>query len=209
MIDRRDPQATRAAILQSGFWEIYRHGFRATSVDQLLRETGVTKGAFYHHFASKTELGYAVVDEIFTDWIDRHWVQPLADSVDPVSDIHRIFDRLLAELTPEQIRLGCPVNNLTQEMSGEDEGFRQRLLTVTQRWRDAVAGALRRGQQNDNVREEIVPEHAADFLIMAFEGFSGMMKIAGTTEGAAGAMHAFRQWIEDLRPAVPLTTESP
>lgn len=49
----------RAALLDAALTLVRRQGWASTSVDQLCRTVGVTKGAFFHHFASKDELGVA------------------------------------------------------------------------------------------------------------------------------------------------------
>jgi TetR/AcrR family transcriptional repressor of nem operon len=49
----------RAALLDSAITLVRRNGWSATSVDQVCREAGVTKGAFFHHFESKEALGVA------------------------------------------------------------------------------------------------------------------------------------------------------
>ncbi|MCZ6508759.1 MAG: TetR/AcrR family transcriptional regulator, partial [Acidobacteria bacterium] len=59
----RDPKATRDAILQAATREIHTNGFRSAGLDSILAEAGVTKGALYHHFGSKHELGLAVLEE--------------------------------------------------------------------------------------------------------------------------------------------------
>ncbi len=49
----------RTALLDAAHKLVRRQGWTATSVDNLCAEAGVTKGAFFHHFASKDELGVA------------------------------------------------------------------------------------------------------------------------------------------------------
>ena len=51
--------------------------------------------------------------------------------------------------------LGCPLNNLAQEMSNIDEGFRQRLETIVAQWRSILSQALRRGQSEGTVRTDL------------------------------------------------------
>lgn len=52
----------RTKLLDAALAVIREKGFSATSVDDLCRRAGVTKGAFFHHFASKEALGVAAAD---------------------------------------------------------------------------------------------------------------------------------------------------
>lgn len=49
-----------------------RHGFQAASLNNILAKTGLTKGALYHHFPDKDRLGYAVIEEVIRDSLDRY-----------------------------------------------------------------------------------------------------------------------------------------
>ena len=53
----------RARLIEAARSLVRRKGFAATSVDDLCVAAGVTKGAFFHHFASKEALGVALVDD--------------------------------------------------------------------------------------------------------------------------------------------------
>ena len=57
------PPGARQKLLAAAMTAIRKSGFSATSVDDLCRLAGVTKGAFFHHFASKEALGVATADE--------------------------------------------------------------------------------------------------------------------------------------------------
>jgi AcrR family transcriptional regulator len=60
----RTPAATRQKILEAAFAEFYKNSFQGGSLNQVVETAGTTKGALFHHFAGKQELGYAVVNEI-------------------------------------------------------------------------------------------------------------------------------------------------
>src|SRR5512134_3862565 len=58
----RDPERTRERILDAAEALILDHGFAATSVEAVVSRAGITKGAFFHHFASKADLARALID---------------------------------------------------------------------------------------------------------------------------------------------------
>jgi AcrR family transcriptional regulator len=165
----RNPERTRRILLQAAFQEIYRSGFRSADLDAILAKAGVTKGALYYHFDSKEALGYAVVDEVIAANLHQKWVQPLRNAKDPIDVLVRIIQS--ESLKREDVQRGCPLLNLSQEMSGLDEGFRRRTAKLYKNWHDAMAGALREGQKRRLVRTDINPNEMATFLIATWEGY--------------------------------------
>ena len=69
----RDAELTRQKILDVSAEEIHQHGFTATSLSIILKRCGISKGALYHHFSNKMELGYAVFEEIYTPMFLSMW----------------------------------------------------------------------------------------------------------------------------------------
>lgn len=59
---RQPAQTARDKLLEAGLMLVRQQGFAATSLDQLCQAAGVTKGGFFHHFASKESLGVALAD---------------------------------------------------------------------------------------------------------------------------------------------------
>src|SRR6202050_5828635 len=159
----RDAGRTRARLLQAAFEEIYRSGFRSADLDAILAAAGVTKGALYYHFDNKEALGYAVLDEVMASDLHQKWVQPLQNAKDPIDALVRIVQS--ESLKREDVRRGCPLLHLSQEMSGLDEGFSRRTARLFRDWHDAVAGALRAGQKRGLVRNDIDANETASFVI--------------------------------------------
>ena len=170
----RDPARTRKRLLQAAFQEVYKSGFQSTDLDTILDAAGVTKGALYHHFENKEALGYAVVDEVITGITREKWLEPLKKSVDPIAALRAIF--LGTSLRADHVAGGCPLNNLAQEMSPLDEGFRRRLAKVFALWHDAIEDALRDGQKLGLVKKDVDPDETATFLIAAYEGYISLSK---------------------------------
>lgn len=201
MLTARNPDRTREALLQAAFEEIHRHGFQAASLSRILIKAGVTKGALYHHFPSKIALGYAVVEEVILPQKLAEWVAPMQTSDDPLPIFRQLLQRAGEELCadPERILLGCPLNNLAQEMSPIDEGFRQRLNAIFALWQQSLTAALQRGQAAGTVRAEVDADAAAGFILAAIEGCIGMAKHARAPELLMRCGGGLLQYLDSLR----------
>jgi AcrR family transcriptional regulator len=195
-------ETTRQLILRTAFAEFYRYGFQGGSLNRIVEETGLTKGALFHHFAGKQELGYAVVDEVIWPQFKATWVEPLEHSADPIRDLKRVLRRMADEGPGGGVTLdqGCPLNNLAQEMSPLDEGFRQRLEKIYVTWRLALKTALANGIKAGTVRKDVSPVKVAAFLVAAIEGIIGTAKNAQNPQLLRDAGDALLNYLDSLRP---------
>jgi TetR/AcrR family transcriptional repressor of nem operon len=197
---RRQPDLTRQKLLECAFEEIHRSGFRAASLDAILETSGVTKGALYHHFSSKLELGYAVVDEMVRPWIEQNW-QPVLAADNPIDGSIALCRELSQVRSDRTLECGCPLNNLINEMSPIDEGFRARLQRILDDWRQGIIASLAEGQRRGFVRHDAEPAAVAAFLIGAAEGLIGLAKANQSREFLDAGVRGFIDYLEHLRPA--------
>lgn len=194
---RRDPERTRKRLLESAFQEIHLSGFRSADVDAILTKAGVTKGALYYHFDSKEALGYAVVDEVIADIAHDKWWHPLRNPINPVDTLVGIIQS--TSVKPEDLRRGCALNNLAQEMSPIDEGFRKRTARLFKHWHDAIARALHAGQKHGMVRNDVDSDEVATFLIAAYEGYFSLAKNSQDARVLRSGLKNLVGYVEGLR----------
>jgi TetR/AcrR family transcriptional repressor of nem operon len=194
----RDPERTRERLLQAAFREVYRSGFQSAGLDTILAAAGVTKGALYYHFRSKEALGYAVVEEVIAPDVRRMWLRPLQGAKDPIDTLIGIVRGI--SVRPEDVRGGCSLNNLAQEMSPLDAGFRKRLAIVFHDWQEAVAYVLREGQTHGIVRRDVEPADAAGLLIAMVEGYASLAKNAQDAKVMKAGIRNIVDWLRSLRP---------
>jgi|SRR5579863_781012 len=192
-----DPERTRERLLQAAFREVYRSGYQSASLDAILASAGVTKGALYHHFDSKEALGYAVVEEIIAPDVYGTWVHPLQRSKDPIDALIGIVQGI--SVRPEDVRGGCQLNNLAQEMSPLHAGFRKRLETVFHTWQEGVASALQEGQADATVRRDVDPDETARCLIAMVEGYGSLAKNAQDAKVLKAGIRTIVAWLQSLR----------
>ncbi|MFZ0294456.1 MAG: TetR/AcrR family transcriptional regulator [Candidatus Sulfotelmatobacter sp.] len=193
----RDPERTRESLLRAASREIYRSGFQSAGLDAILASSGVTKGALYYHFKSKEALGYAVVEEIIAPDVYGKWVWPLQSVKDPIDALIGAVQRI--PVRPEDVRGGCQLNNLAQEMSPLEVGFRKRLAIIFDAWRQAVASTLREGQIQGSVRRDVEPADAAGLLIAMVEGYASLAKNAQDPKVMKAGIRNIVDWLRSLR----------
>jgi TetR/AcrR family transcriptional repressor of nem operon len=172
----RDLAQTRHEILNAAFDEIYRNGFHASSLDAILERTELTKGALFHQFASKLELGYAVVDEIIVPMTRARWITPLAAFDDPLKGILHLVERNVGDAPQADLDLGCPLGNLIQEMSNTDAEFRRRLRRCVEVWIEGVAEHVERGRRAGHVRRSVKPRAVGEYVVVTLEGIFAVVK---------------------------------
>ena len=119
---------------------------------------------------------------------------------DPVDLMLSMIDDAIEHADHDTVALGCPLNNLVQEMAGLDEDFRQSLSKVQSAWRDALTAALQRGQENGAVRGNLDCIQAAAFLVAAYEGCVGVGKCDSGTETFTTCLRGMADYLKTLRP---------
>lgn len=169
----RNAEQTRQNILEIAADEIHKNGFTATSLSTILTRTEISKGALYHHFANKLELGYAVFEEVYTPMFIELW-QPAVSQDDPIAGLCEMFTAMTTDLSCEDAICGCPLNNLCQEMASIDEGFRLRILAMQQQLNQLISDNLAR--VSDQLRNNIDYSQVSYFVVSAFHGSMNLSK---------------------------------
>lgn len=124
--------ATQEKILRAAARLFALKGYHATKLEEVLAAADVTTGAFFHHFAGKEALGFAVIDRHMEnrrrrlDEIERRAAPPPAG--DPLERAFRRLDAI-EEMVRRRWRHkgGCVVGNLSTALSDTHEAFRRRL----------------------------------------------------------------------------------
>src|ERR1051326_7431466 len=90
----RDGRAPGEAIVAAASRLMHVHGYQKTSLDDVLRESGVGKGNFYYHFKSKEELGHAILGEVIRSFLERTLEPCFSSNCDaPLRQVSCFLDR--------------------------------------------------------------------------------------------------------------------
>src|SRR5512145_1980438 len=139
---RNDPQGLRGRVLDVASKLFQTRGYHATSMQDLMTETGVTGGALHHHFPSKKSLALAVFKERVASSVREAWIEPLRSSASFAEGVSTVFARIIDGIDQRGTVTGCPLNNLALELSLSDSTLRQAAAAIFAEWQEAIAERL-------------------------------------------------------------------
>jgi len=127
----------RTQIVEAATAVMRRQGYGDTSIDEVIRESGLCgKGHFYHYFKSKEELGYAVLKLQFETFTERGLVALRDPTHEPIERLTHFIDAVIS--AQGGCPAGTPCGALATEMASQHEGFRQLVDALFQRWADQI-----------------------------------------------------------------------
>ena len=161
---------TKEHIIEAASRLMHLRGFNHTSIDEVLKESGVGKGNFYYYFKSKEELGYAIIEsnlKRFSDHVMRKAFGNHKDALDQVDDF---LDIILEVQRQRNCAGGCPLGNMAMELSDIHEGFRRKFQGVFEDWGVQLATVLHKGKADRRLSDNADPEVLSQFLVASVEG---------------------------------------
>lgn len=186
-------------ILQKAFELIYVKGYQATSVDDIIATTQVTKGAFYYHFKHKDDMGLAIINELLKPSLTRIFVKPLQGDGAPLDQIYQLMHYLLMEDKFLQVAYGCPVANLAQEMTPWNELFSKALDQLTKNWERELARKIEYGKRNGILRNDISTKQVVTFILSGYWGIRNLGKLSNSKTIYRAYLKEFKRYLDSLR----------
>lgn len=193
---KRQPDVTRARILEVAGGEFVRCGYAASGLGGIVDRAGLTKGALFHHFADKRTLGLAWVNEVVADGMRVAWADAMTElaSLDALKGFCRT--RLMA-MSADDALAGLVL--MAAEMGGVDEAMAAAVEEVFEFWRSGFAELLERGKEAGWIHRSIQPAVEAPFLVSMFCGFSVGMRLPSADATRRAGLMALDAYLETLR----------
>ena len=107
---------TRTKLLDAALHVMRLKGYAAATVDDICRAAGLTKGSFFHHFASKEELGIAAAEHFAAMAAGLFASAPFVTLDDPVDRLLGYVDFRAALLTGPTCEFSCLLGTFVQEL---------------------------------------------------------------------------------------------
>lgn len=192
--------SSRQRLLDAALGEFRARGYAATTVDDLCRAAGVSKGAFFHHFASKEALALAAVE---------HW-NAYTGALFARSPYHALpdpRDRVLAyvDLRGELLRgeiaqYTCLLGTLVQETYDSHPALRAACRAGIEGHADTLVRDIAAAKKQYAPKAKWTPESVALYTQAALQGAFVLAKAQDDVAVAADAVAHLRRYIELLLP---------
>ena len=198
----RDSAATRDRILTAATRIALDRGFAAASLEQILTDAGVTKGAFFHHFSSKADLGRVILDRYYEAdlaTLDRLWGQAEQLSRDPLQQL-LLFVGLLAQdiedLSGDDP--GCLYATFVYERQLGVDGASRVIDTAVRAWRARFRLQLERVVERYPPRLPVDLDALADLVFSTSEGAYVVARATREANFVRGQLLQIRAYLELL-----------
>jgi TetR/AcrR family transcriptional repressor of nem operon len=192
---------TREQILEAASRLVHLRGFNNTSVDEILKESGVGKGNFYYYFKSKDELGFAILDRSLEHFSVELIEKSFDPSKNPWQQIYDFLSFLVDRARQQDGCGGCILGNLAIEMSDIHEEFRQRLNRAFDQLRSRIEDSLTQAKAQGMLHGDADIPRLAHFIIAGFEGAFMMGKLHRDADVVAGVIEELKEHLVHYRAA--------
>jgi TetR/AcrR family transcriptional repressor of nem operon len=172
----------REKLLDAGFHLMWKTGYAATGVRDIVAEAGSPQGSFTNHFRSKEDFACEVLDRYFA-YLSGVVADALGDAtLRPIDRLRRYLDVITQKLDDADWSRGCMIGNFSLETSAQNERLRTKLSEIFAQWRAPFAACIAEGQEAGEILSEFDPDDLADFLLASWQGAMLRMKVDRSPE---------------------------
>lgn len=193
-------ELTKQIIMDAAFKLFYENGFKTTSIDKIMTATKLSKGAFYHHYKSKKELGLEFIGTKLQERVFQGMIMPLSESVDAFKLLESTFSNRIKTFSFYDKQHGCPMNNFINEIGDFEDAYQLALKKIVEQWQDALVNLIERGKTENTISKDVSSRAVAVYLISAFEGVRGIRKLYDSDAVLDDYLEGLSLYLKQLKP---------
>lgn len=194
----RKGEATRQKIIEQTSGLFNTKGYYATTLSDVMRQTGLQKGGIYNHFKSKEELSLEVFQYNLA-CISRQISDELGDSKSCEEKLLAIIKLSLRVAHGNPVAGGCPILNAGVEADGTYEPLEKAARKAISGFKKSISALLREGVASGEFRENLQINELTDFFIACFEGAMFLSKVEDNNRPLQSTISVLESFIVGLR----------
>ncbi|MDX1808563.1 MAG: TetR/AcrR family transcriptional regulator [Sulfurospirillaceae bacterium] len=167
-------KTTRQKLIDATFEEVYSHGYQGAALSDILTKAGVHKGSMYHYFGSKKDMALtALKEKIYAKFLERY-----GKILELQSGYLEQFIKGIEDTELRDLRRGCPIANIIQEMSNLDDDFHQTMKAIYAEFREYIKKILDKAIEKGEMKH-CDTQKLALFITATLEGAILSTKASG------------------------------
>lgn len=181
---------TKQRIIEDATRLFHRKGFGATSVNDLLSATGVTKGSLYFHYSGKEALGIAVLEKAAVAFM--RFLDDALNGSTPADSLDNFFKAALHKHQESGFVGGCLFGNTALEASDTFPTYAHRVAEVFNAWTEKLQTIIAQAQDSDLIRRDVPAEQLAQLVVATIEGAIMQSRLHKSAEPMTCALKTLR-----------------
>lgn len=177
-------------------------GFGGTTIDSIIEQAGVSKGAFFHYFSSKEELGHTLVKryaEADIEHLEKTLAKAEGLSEDPLQQL-LIFIKLFEQEMDTLVEPypGCLYASYLQQSGLFNQEIMELIKESMLKWRLRVRDKLEEITEQHPPKQDVDLESLADMLLVVFEGAFVLSQSLGESKTVARQLSHYHNYLKLL-----------
>ena len=187
-------EITRERILTGAAKVFNRQGIAATTINDLLKATGTTRGNLYFHFSGKEEVGLEVLSLARAAF--RQFLEDALRGPTPGSQLEQFFRQVLEKNRCRGFVGGCLFGNTALESSDTAPQFADLVSEVFAEWIDRLQETIAAAQVVGQVRQDLPAVQLAELVVVTVEGGIMQARLKKTAGPLARSLDTLRVLLE-------------
>lgn len=150
-------------------------GYYNTSLDDILNELSLSKGAFYHHFKSKEDYFINIVQNLIVQKVYALLIEPLNTNENPLPVIVESLERALEPGKRNEMAYGFMLNDFLTEFNKRNEEISSQLKEILSVWEVNLVAVLKKGKLDGHIARHVDCEGVATYIIASYLGMRSLL----------------------------------
>lgn len=165
---RPGSENTKNKVIESAISLINTGGYRGTSMDDIIKATGVKKGNLYFHFSGKEELAAQVLERARDDYFS--YLSRAISMDSPMANIKSLMEAVYRFHKKRGFSGGCIFGNLILELSDSNPRLASIAGSALQQWIDITKKLISDAISVNEIQTPLSPSSLAEHIVSAMEG---------------------------------------
>lgn len=189
---------TREQVIEQAAALFNRLGYKATSISDVMKATGLQKGGIYRHFASKDELAVAAFDYAVEQMRRRfaHALRGKTGAVERLRAIVSVYEKIPSD---PPVPGGCPILNASVEADDTHPELTARAQRALDGLRRVIESAIQEGQASGELRPDIQRASVATMIIACLEGAVMLSTLHHSSAQMRQVVRQLHTWFDAMK----------